>query len=119
MIWTIWAFLIIWSIIAVAMFVLKASATVAVVGGFFVTIILLIILHFIVKLPPPSPEKIAAEQQKMDSIDAGTSAEISVKKLLKTPTTAKFPNVFDFPVVPAQDRQRKPIKDVKVFNFGG
>lgn len=92
MIWTIWAFLIIWTIVAVIMICLNASGIVAVAGSFFVTIVLLIILHFIVK-PPHHPQKMAAEQQKIESIDAGTWAKIHVEQSLKAPITAKILNV--------------------------
>ena len=101
MIWAIWAFLIIWTIVAVIMICLNASGIVAVVGSFFVTIVLLIILHFIIK-PPPPPEKIAIEQQKIESIDAGTFAKIYVKQSLKAPITAKIQNVSDVAVAPLE-----------------
>ena len=65
MIWTIWAFLIIWTVIAVIMICLKAPAIVVVVGSFLITVVLLVILHMTVKPPAPSPGKMAAEQQKL------------------------------------------------------
>lgn len=62
--------------------------------------------------PPKTPEQIAADQTFSDGIDARSWAEIYVKKSLKAPSTAKFPNRLDYKYAQGKDKKGKKIKDV-------
>ncbi len=84
----------------------------------FLAICLFIVLPFFILMdtcstssPPPTPEQIAAKQLRMDDMDARTWARIYVKNSLKSPSTAKFPNVLDYIVARAADEKGNIIKD--------
>lgn len=62
--------------------------------------------------PTLSPQEIAEKQLVGDSLEARANAKMFIENTLKAPTTAKWPNIFEFGVAQKTDKKGNLIKDV-------